>query len=327
MTVDAESVPSPMFPFWPPLGDSGKLRVGDYVVAIADPYGLGQTATFRIVSALGRTGLGIAGYEDFIQTDASINPGNSGGALADMTGHLIGINTAIVSGGGGNVGIGFAIPSDMVRDVAQQLITAGKVSRGELGVTVQDLTPTLAQAMGIKITGGALVSQILPNSPAAKAGITRGDVITELDGAPIVDSAQLRNEIDLKKPGTMVQLARLHNGRQRTVMATLEALASGKIAPASAAQQTTPEVGLTLSPILPNDPSYGKVVGVYVAGVDPESAADEAGIRRGDIIVSAGQMPVSSPAKLARIVQERKRGTPLLLLIRRGNASLYMALQ
>ena len=178
-----------------PIGSSKGLQVGDYVVAIGNPFGIGQTATFGIVSALGRAGLGIEGYEDFIQTDASINPGNSGGALVDTAGRLVGINTAIVSRSGGNVGVGFAIPIDLVKTIADQLIAHGSISRGELGVVIQDVTPALAQAMGLKNPVGALVSQVVPNSAAAKAGIEEGDVITVLNGEPVTDSRKLRNAI------------------------------------------------------------------------------------------------------------------------------------
>jgi Do/DeqQ family serine protease len=209
-----------------PLGDSKRLQVGDYVVAIGNPFGVGQAATFGIVSAVGRTGLGIESYEDFIQTDASINPGNSGGALVDLSGRLVGMNAAIISRGGGNVGVGFAIPIDLVKTIADQLITKGKVSRGALGVTIQDLTPALAQAMGVNLAGGALVSQVSPQSAAAKAGIEQGDVITALDGETVASSSQLRNAVGQKQPGTAVRLSLLHQGKERTVTATLDPLAA-----------------------------------------------------------------------------------------------------
>ena len=206
-----------------PLGDLKTLRVGDYVVAIGNPFGVGQTATFGIVSALGRSGLGIEGYEDFIQTDASINPGNSGGALIDTQGRLVGMNAAIISRGGGNVGIGFAVPIDMIKLVAAQLIAQGKVFRGALGVTVQDLTPTLSQAMNVNATSGAVVSQVMPQSPASKAGLMEGDIITALDGEAITGSSQLRNAIGQKQPGTTARLTFLRDGKERSVVAMLDA--------------------------------------------------------------------------------------------------------
>ena len=290
-----------------PAGDSKALQVGDYVVAIGNPFGLGQTATFGIVSALGRTGLGIEGYEDFIQTDAAVNPGNSGGALVDTAGRLVGINAAIVSRGGGNVGIGFAIPIDMVKTVAQQLIAHGKVSRGALGVSIQDLTPPLAEAMGVKAPGGAVVSQVVPQSAAAKAGIEAGDVIIGLDGEPVLGSGPLRNEIGQKQPGDTVRLTLLRDGKERTVTATLDALVAKTAAAAAQPQAGAPLSGMTLGPIPQDDPHYGKLKGVYVMSVEHGSAAEEAGIQEGDIIVSAGRNPVSTAADLARIVRDRKK--------------------
>jgi S1-C subfamily serine protease len=204
------------------IGDSRTLQVGDFVVAIGNPFGLGQTATFGIVSALGRTGLGIEGYEDFIQTDASINPGNSGGALVDLTGRLVGINTAILSQNGGSIGVGFAIPVEMVNGIAKQLIVYGRASHGALGVVVEDLEPDRALAVGDG--SGALVSQVHPRSAAAKAGIQYGDVIIALDGQPVTSSSQLRSTIGQKQPGTAVQLSLLRNGRQRLVTTTLDRL-------------------------------------------------------------------------------------------------------
>jgi Do/DeqQ family serine protease len=309
-----------------PVGESNDLKVGDYVVAIGSPFGLGQTATFGIVSALGRTGLGIEGYEDFIQTDASINPGNSGGALVDMAGRLIGINAAIISRSGGNVGIGFAIPIDMAKSVAQQLIATGKVSRGALGVAIQDLTPPLAQAMGINASGGAVVSQVVPQSAAAKSGIEAGDVIIALDGKSVTGSAPLRNEIGQKQPGSIIHLTLLRDGKERVVTATLEPLTATAEAAPPRTQEGAPFSGMTLGPIPQDDPRYGKLKGAYVVSVDPVSAADEAGIQRGDIITSAGRAPISTAAEFARIMRDRQKGTPLLLQIRRGDSALFVAI-
>jgi serine protease DegQ len=205
-----------------PLGESKRLQVGDYVVALGNPFGIGQTATFGIISGLGRMGFGIESYEDFIQTDASINPGNSGGALVDTTGRLIGISAALVSKDGGNVGIGFAIPVDVVNLVAQQLIATGKVSRGALGLVVRDLTPAATKGTQIQTASGAEVSQVNPDSAAAKAGIEDGDVVLELDGKTIATGGEFRNAIGLKQPGEMVKLKILHRGNERNVMAMLE---------------------------------------------------------------------------------------------------------
>jgi Do/DeqQ family serine protease len=310
-----------------PIGDSKQLQVGDYVVAIGNPFGVGQTATFGIVSALGRTGLGIEGYEDFIQTDAAVNPGNSGGALVDTAGRLIGINAAILSRGGGNIGISFAIPIHMVTAVVQQLITYGKVSRGALGVTIQDLTPALAEAMGVSASGGAVVANIAPQSAGARAGLKDGDVIIALDGVPLTSSAQLRNEIGQRQPGTVVRLTYLRDGRQQTTTATLDTLATAPPSTTRPRAQGGPSPsGLTLGAIPADDPAFGKIRGAYVERVDPGSAADEAGLQEGDIIVAANRVPVGSAAALAQVMRDRKQGTPLLLQVRRGEAALFIAL-
>lgn len=205
-----------------PLGDSKQLQVGDYVVALGNPFGVGETATFGIISGLGRMGFGVESYEDFIQTDASINPGDSGGALVDSTGHLIGINAALLSHNGSNVGIGFAIPIDAVKVIAQQIIATGKVSRGDLGLEVRDLTPSSAKEMQIQMTAGAVVSQVAPDSAAARAGIENGDVVTELDGKTITTGGQFRNVLELKQPGESVKLKVLHRGNERNVVAMLQ---------------------------------------------------------------------------------------------------------
>ncbi|WP_448190971.1 Do family serine endopeptidase [Azospirillum sp. sgz301742] len=205
-----------------PLGDSDRLEVGDYVVAIGNPFGLGQTATQGIVSALGRSGIG-EGYEDFIQTDASINPGNSGGALIDLRGRLVGINTAILAPSGGNIGIGFAVPINMARQVMEQILQYGEIRRGRIGVAVQDLTPEVAEAMGIPMTqGGAVVGEVERGSPADHAGIRRGDVIVGIDGGPVQSATQVRNHVGLKRVGDRVELVLDRGGNRRTVIATIE---------------------------------------------------------------------------------------------------------
>jgi Do/DeqQ family serine protease len=196
------------------LEDSDKLEIGDYVVAIGNPFGLGQTVTFGVVSALGRSGLGIEGYEDFIQTDAAVNPGNSGGALVDVDGHLVGINTAIVGPAGGNIGIGFAIPSNMVRQVAEQLTRFGRVNRGQLGVSIQDHPGAMPTAMQAESPPGAMVAEVAPGSPADKAGLRRGDIIIAVDGRPIVSAGQLRARVGLIPVGQSVELEVLRDGNR-----------------------------------------------------------------------------------------------------------------
>lgn len=206
-----------------PLGDSEALRVGDFVVAIGNPFGLGQTVTSGIVSALGRSGLGIEGYENFIQTDASVNPGNSGGALVDLDGRLVGINTAIVGPNGGNVGISFAIPSNMARDIMEQLIGSGKVRRGQLGVSVQDLTPELAKSFGLKRTAGAVIAQVSPGSPAAAAGLQAGDVVVAVNGKSVANASSLRSAIGLTAPGQEIDLEIIRNGAPQTLSVAIGA--------------------------------------------------------------------------------------------------------
>jgi serine protease DegQ len=205
-----------------PLGDSDRLEVGDYVVAIGNPFGLGQTVTSGIVSALGRGGLRVEGYEDFIQTDASINPGNSGGALVDLRGRLIGINTAILAPSGGNVGIGFAVPINMARAVMDQLIEYGEIRRGRIGIAVQDLTPEIAKAMRIGAADGAVIAQVEPGSSAERAGIKRGDVVVAIDGVPIHSATQVRNHVGLKRVGQDVAFTVERGGSSRVLTATIQ---------------------------------------------------------------------------------------------------------
>jgi len=206
-----------------PFGDSERLEVGDFVLAVGNPFGLGQTVTSGIVSALGRSGLGIEGYEDFIQTDAAINPGNSGGALVNLKGELVGINTAILGPAGGNVGIGFAVPANLVRTIMRELIQSGQVKRGMIGIRPQDLTPDIASSLGLQQTEGAVVAQVAEDSAAARAGIAPGDVITKVDGAPIHSVADLRRRMDLARLGQTLNLTIIRDGREITQRVTVDA--------------------------------------------------------------------------------------------------------
>lgn len=210
------------------IGDSERLAVGDFVVAIGNPFGLGQTVTSGIISALGRTGLNIEGYEDFIQTDASINPGNSGGALINLKGELIGINTAILAPAGGNVGIGFAVPSGMAQGVMAQLLRFGEVRRGLIGVSVQDVTPEIAEAMGLKVGAGALVTQVQAGSPAADAGMRSGDLIVEIDGHAIENASDLRNQVGLVPVGQDVKMVLLRDGKRMNLTVRPKAAGRGR---------------------------------------------------------------------------------------------------
>src|SRR5689334_12346981 len=204
------------------FGDSDRLEVGDFVLAIGNPFGLGQTVTSGIVSALGRSGLGIEGYEDFIQTDASINPGNSGGALVDLTGRLVGINTAILAPGGGNIGIGFAVPINMARQVMDQLVNYGEIKRGRIGVAIQDLTPDLAQALGTRRTQGAVIARVEPGSPAERAGLRTNDLVVAINGAPMRSGSELRNRVGLSRIGDEVELTVERGGSERNVTVRVE---------------------------------------------------------------------------------------------------------
>ncbi|HZS64127.1 MAG TPA: DegQ family serine endoprotease [Xanthobacteraceae bacterium] len=302
-----------------PLGDSERLEVGDFVVAIGNPFGLGQTVTSGIVSALRRTGLGIKGYEDFIQTDAPINPGNSGGALVNLRGELIGINTAIIGPSGGNVGIGFAIPANMVRDVMDQLVKFGEVRRGQLGIMTQDLTPELAQAMGLSgQQTGALVAKIESGSAAERAGLKVGDVITEVGKVPVRGSSDLRNKIGLLRVGNIAELTVLRERRSMVIRATLTAplkavLQGGEISPLLE--------GASFGPTSSATPTGG----VEIVAVQTGSKAFRAGLRKGDIITSVNQEPVSRPDEFAAKAKESPKRL-LLNLLREGTA-LFIVLQ
>ncbi len=304
-----------------PLTDSDKLRVGDFVVAIGNPFGLGQTVTSGIVSALGRTGLGIEGYEDFIQTDASINPGNSGGALVNLRGELVGINTAIFSQSGGNIGIGFAIPINMAHEVMEQLIAHGRVERGVLGVQVQDLTPELAQAFSIPEQRGVVISAVVPGSAAEKAGLKTGDIIIAINGRAVDDSADVRNTIGLIRVGSRVELKILRDGKERIIQATIGEEQHAEVR----GENLHPYLaGAILGDIGENSPLYERIKGVVVVDVAPGSRAWQAGLRKGDVITSANRRPISNLKQLRKIVKGKDA---LLLNIQRGNMALFLLLR
>lgn len=302
-----------------PLADSSALRVGDFVVAIGNPFGLGQTVTSGIVSALGRSGLGIEGYENFIQTDASINPGNSGGALVNLRGELVGINTAIIAPGGGNVGIGFAIPSSMARDIMEQLVTHGEVRRGQLGVSAQDLTPELAVAFGIQDTEGAVVLQVAEGSPAERAGLQRGDVLVEFNGRPIRSADDVRNRIGLLRAGQTVQFTLVRGGKRRTVDVELEFVARQVVDGADLHLRLT---GAAFSEIDEGSPYFGRVQGIQVESVDAQSPASGLGLRDGDLVLAVNRRRVHDLEAFTRLVSQA--GRTLLLNIQRGNASVLL---
>ncbi len=304
-----------------PRADSDKVRVGDFVVAIGNPFGLGQTVTSGIVSAKGRSGLGIEGYEDFIQTDASINPGNSGGALVNLRGQLIGINAAILSQSGGNIGIGFAIPVNMAWGVMQQLIKYGKIQRGRLGASAQDLTPELARAFNIPFRKGAIITSVEPGSAAQKAGLRPGDIVIEVNGRPIRNATELRNAIGLLRVGDKVRLKIVRDGKTRSLTATVARPVLHQVN----GEELNPYLaGAVLTDIQENSPWYGKIEGVVVADVAPGSPAWRAGLRKGDVIIAANRKPVTNLAELEQAVKGRRS---LLLNIQRGNGSLFLFLR
>lgn len=305
-----------------PFGNSDELQVGDVVIAIGNPFGLGQTVTSGIVSALGRSGLAAEKYEDFIQTDAPINPGNSGGALIDTKGRLVGINTAIVSPAGGNVGIGFAVPVNMARAVMEQLIRYGEVRRGRIGVVIQDLTPDLAEAMGIAGRQGAVVSQIEPGSPAERAGLAPGDVVIAVDGEPVRNSTELRNRIGLVERGRRIDLTVLRDGRERHVRVEVSAPPQVGLELDEKAPQLA---GARFTELPPDHPASGRVAGVLVAEVAQGSPAWLFGLRPGDIITAVNRRPVRSLAELEAAVSNQSR--LLALNIVRGNAQIFLLLR
>ena len=305
-----------------PLGNSSTLQVGDFVIAIGNPFGLEHTVTAGIVSAKGRTQVQDGKYSDFIQTDAAINPGNSGGALVNLEGQLVGINTMIVTSGGsrGNIGIGFAIPINMAKDVMDQLIQYGKVERGMLGVQVQTLTPELAQALKLAQNQGAVVMQVVPGSQAQKAGIKPNDVIMSVNGNPVASAQDVSNVIGLLRVGTPVTLGILRNGQQITIHAKIGNTQSEQIASAEHPQLR----GMTVSNLNESSPLYGQVKGVLVTGVDPNSEAYSAGLRQGDVITAVNREAVSNVAEFRKALDQA--GGTVALRVRRDDQIFYLVL-
>lgn len=293
-----------------PLGASEDLLVGDFVVAIGNPFGLGQTVTSGIVSALGRSGINPEGYEDFIQTDASINPGNSGGALLTLDGKLVGINTAIIApNGGGNVGIGFAVPIDMAMAVMDQLVEFGEVQRGRLGVMIQDLTPDLAEALGVDAETGAIVASVDPGTPADEAGLAAGDVIVAVDGVAIDGSAELRRNIGLRRPSDEVEIAFLREGETRIVTVALADAGTAQSGQDRPRSETL--AGVRLAPLDATHPAWGEVEGVSVQNVRPGSDAARAGLQPGDVITAINRTQVASLRDVDRALEDAPRAVAL----------------
>ena len=323
--IDASNLPHVRW------GDSSKLQVGEYVLAVGNPFGLNSTVTLGIVSALGRGHMGITQYEDFIQTDAAINPGNSGGALINTAGELVGINTAIVSQTGGYQGVGFAVPANMAKPVFESLVKNGKVVRGYLGVAIQDLTQDLAKSFGVKQAKGALVSSVAEDSPAQRAGLKQGDVIVAYEGKPVEDPAALQREVTHTPVNTKATLKVIRDGREQEVTVIIgEQAETVKVASADSStenalaglevqsldMQTARELGL-----------HGKVQGVVVVDVEPDSLADRAGVAQGDVIKEINRQPIKSVRDYEKIAGSLKKDESALLLINRRGTALFITVK
>ena len=311
------------------LADSSKVEVGDIVLAVGDPFGVGQTVTSGIVSAVGRGGLGIEQVEDFIQTDAPINPGNSGGALVDVEGHLIGINTAILSGNsGGSQGIGFAVPINMARHDMDEILAHGKVEEGYLGILPQNVTPELAKAFDRPDTSGALVGEITPDSPAAHSDLKQGDIIVAVNGQPVADANQLRSTIGMTDPSKTVTLKVMRNGKMLDVPVTLGAFPS-KQETASVQAPDNGLQGVSVQNLTPETSQELKLPattkGVVVEQVDPASQAADAGLQQGDVIQQVNHQSVTSVKEYSQAVGASKKDAPVLLLVDRNGNTMFLA--
>jgi serine protease Do len=308
------------------LGDSDRLEVGEWVMAIGNPFGLDHTVTSGIISAKGRN-IGQGPYDNFIQTDASINPGNSGGPLINLRGEVIGINTAIFSQSGGNVGIGFAIPSNSVKELLPQLRDKGKVVRGFIGTSVQRVTPEIADSLGLNSArGGALVADTVKGGPAERAGIKTGDVIVEFDRKPIKDSADLPSAVARVTPGTTVQLKIARDGKEMSLPITVGEMKETEVATTTQAG----ELGLTVQPLTPQlaeNLGIERGEGLVISAVAPGSTAEEAGLRSGDVITEINRQPVKNLADYKRELARNEKAKSVLFLVRRGQSSLFLALK
>ena len=307
------------------LGDSDRLDVGEWVMAIGNPFGLDHTVTSGIVSAKGRQ-IGAGPYDNFIQTDASINPGNSGGPLINLRGEVVGITTAIYSQSGGNIGIGFAIPTNSIKEVLPQLKDKGRVVRGDLGITVQKITQEIADSLGVKQQRGALVADVVRGSPAERAGIKTGDIITEFNSKEVKDSTELPGLVARVAPGTGTSVKVLRDGKEMTLAITVGEMKDTEVA--ASGQQG--ELGLAVQPVTPEvAQSLGldRAEGLVITEVKPGSAADDAGLREGDLITQINRRPVKNLADYNREMAQSKKGQSVLLLVRRGDASVFLALK
>ncbi len=320
--INAKDLPTIRF------GDSAKLKIGDIVLAIGNPFGLNQTITMGIVSAVGRSNIGLADFEDFIQTDAAINPGNSGGALVNSNGEFVGINTAIFSTSGGYMGIGFAIPSDMAKTVMDSIIKHGKVIRGWMGVSIQNVTPELAKSLGFKQTEGALIAGVENGSPAEKAGLKRGDLVTALNGKKVEDSTNLRNMVAASAPGTKIEVTIIRDGKEKTISLTLGEYKEKKVVKKTeysnvlkglTIQELTPSVRDKMN--LPED-----LNGVVITGSDSDSPAQGL-LQPGDVIQEVNKQAIQSAQDYEETVSKIGENDTVLLLIYRDGGSIYLTIK
>lgn len=311
------------------LGDSDAIEVGEWVVAIGNPFGLSHTLTVGVVSAKGRSSIGIADYENFIQTDAAINPGNSGGPLVNLDGKVVGMNTAIFSQSGGYMGIGFAIPINMAKSIKDQLIQTGSVVRGYLGIIIQEMTPELAKSFGMKDQKGILVSQVSEDSPAEKAGMKQGDVIIEFNGKPVDQVGHFRNEVALKRPGSLENITILRNGKRKVLSITIGKLKDKEVAMAGSPHNLK-KLGITvqnLSPKLARQFGLEGKKGVVVTDVAPDSAAAFANIKPGGIILEVNRKPVENTEEFKKALAGIPENSAVLLLIKEGDYARYVTLK
>ena len=318
-----------------PLGNSDGVQVGDVVLAVGNPLGVGQTVTMGIISAKGRstgTGRGTVSYEDFLQTDAPINHGNSGGALVNTRGELVGINSQILSESGGNIGIGFAIPSNMAKNVMDELRTNGKVTRAQLGVNVQGVTSDLAESLGLDDVGGALIGSVTPGSAADRAGLERGDVIKAFNGQPVRDTNTLRNRVSEAEPGSTVEVTIIRDGDEKKISVKLDEMTGDRVAASDSGSGSGDQaaLGVSVTPLTPELASRYRLPrgtrGLVVEDVDPDGRAARAGIQQGDVIEEVNRQPVSSVDDL-RAAMRKSADRPALLLVNRQGSQLFMTVR